>query len=96
MLLEDSDGSHGIQSFDNPVRRYKDSLQGFQRYADPPQSLYFNIIENVWRIFKQRVKRHCYKAVNELKAAIELEWSRMEQWKINEIVDSMPTRLRQC
>ena len=36
ILCEDNDGCHGTRTLDNDVRQYKDSLEGFMWYANPP------------------------------------------------------------
>ena len=96
ILMEDNDGSHGTRSKDNPVRRYKESLFGFKWYSNLAQSPDLNIIENVWRILKQRVKQRYPQTVDELRYWIKYEWNRIDQEEINKLVDSMLERVRQC
>lgn len=96
VLMEDNDNAHGTRTDDNSVICYKRGLGTFDWYANPPQSPDFNIIENVWRILKQRVKKYKPRIVDELRKAILYEWEHIEQEKINNLVDSMPRRLRQC
>lgn len=98
VLLEDNDGSHGTRTRTNLVARYKALLErhGFHWYANTAQSPDLNIIENVWRILKQRVKSHTCRSIKELKEAIQQEWKAISQSEINELVETMPERLEEC
>ena len=80
------------------MARYKEILThiGFKWYANIPQCLDLNIIENVWRILKQRVKEHTCKSIEELKAAILVKWDQISQDEINKLVVTMPNRLQMC
>ena len=73
IFQEDGDGSHGNASAENPAREMKDAMN--LDYIDdwPPHSPDLNLIENVWRIIKSRVKKHKAKTAEELRAAIEKE-----------------------
>ena len=96
ILLEDNDGCHSTRSDNNPVIRFKRALKGFMWYANPPQSPDLNIIENCWRIIKQRVKQRKPTTVDELKQYIIEEWASIPQEKINKMVDTMPKRITEC
>ena len=96
ILCEDNDGCHGTRTLDNDVRQYKDSLEGFMWYANPPQSPDFNIIEHCWRIIKQRIKQRKPTTVEQLRQFIIEEWDAIPQDTINEYVDSMPYRMKEC
>ena len=95
ILCEDNDGLHGTRTLDNPVRRYKDLLEGFMWYANPPQSPDFNIIEHCWRIIKQRIKQRKPTTVEELRQYIKEEWDAIPQETINEYVESIPQRMKE-
>ena len=96
ILMEDNDGCHGTKSDDNIVVQFKRALEGFMWYANPPQSPDLNIIEKCWRIIKQRVKQRAPTTVEQLRQYIEEEWDAIPQEKINEMVDSMPERVKEC
>jgi hypothetical protein len=101
VLEEDNDGSHGTRSENNIVVNFKRSLEylgrRFQFYANPPQSPDFSIIENVWRIIKQRVKRRKPTTVDQLKYWIEYEWDQLSvEEDINPLVETMPERMAQA
>jgi hypothetical protein len=96
ILLEDNDGCHGTRSDNNPVVNYKRSLHRFKWYANPPQSPDLNVIENVWRIIKQRVKQRKPTTVDELRQYVKEEWDRITQEEINKLVDTMPRRITEC
>ena len=96
ILMEDNDGCHGTKSEDNLVARYKQLLEGFLWYANPPESPDFNIIENCRRIVKQRIKQRKSSTIEELKQSVKEGWGRITQDEINEMVDSMPKRMKEC
>jgi hypothetical protein len=56
ILLEDNDGSHGKKTSTNIVARYKAKI-GIPWYVNSPRSPDLNIIENVWRMLKQRLEQ---------------------------------------
>lgn len=99
LLLEDNDGSHGTKSSTNIVARYKEHL-GIPWFANCPRSPDFNIIENIWRKLKQRVKQRLrYESgvtIDRLKVIITEVWDQIDIHEINKEVDSMPERLAEC
>lgn len=86
IFQEDNDGSHGTWSAENCCAFYKDEME--LEYIDdwPANSLDLNPIENVWRILKSRVKLHYSMNFRQLRAAIETEWRKIEQWEINKCI----------
>jgi hypothetical protein len=99
ILLEDNDGSHGTKTSTNIVARYK-ALIKIPWYPNSPKSPDLNIIENVWRILKQRLKQRLIHeqapTVDRVKEIILQIWEEIDQKEINALVDSMPERIEQC
>lgn len=52
----------------------------------PVNSPDLNLIENVWRILKSRVKLYHVIDHKQLRKAIEKEWNTIEQWEIDECI----------
>lgn len=95
ILLEDNDWAHGTRQKVHPMQQIKPEC-GVRCMANIPQSPDLNIIENCWRIVKQRIKhRHNYWDKESLKRAIVWEWEQLSQDEINALVMSMPTRMKQ-
>lgn len=84
IFQEDNDRGHGTASMDNPALEYKVNID--LDFIDdwPPNSPDLSPIENIWRILKQRVKRHCPEPVEELKQAVQEEWDKLTLKEINE------------
>ena len=96
VLMEDNDNCHGTRSSNNPVFLYKESLEGFHYYANPPQSPDFNIIEKCWRIMKQRVKQRKPTTLEELKQYCEEEWGLITPEQVDKMVKDMPKKVEEC
>lgn len=99
ILLEDNDGSHGTMTSTNIVARYKEKI-GIPWIANAPRSPDLNIIENVWRILKQRLKQALSKrpglTIDTVKDLIQQIWNDIDQKEINKLVDQMPERINEC
>ena len=78
IFQEDNDGSHGTRSSENCCVYTKDEME--LDYIDdwPANSPDLNLIENVWRILKSRVKLYHSMDYKQLRKAIELEWNAIE------------------
>jgi len=77
------------------------SAFGVQKLPLPANSPDLNPIENVWHIFKQRLRKRFSKNVDdrphsedELWAIMEEEWDAMDQRMIDRLIDSMPSRVQ--
>lgn len=99
VLLEDNDGSHGTKTSSNIVAKYKAAI-GIPWYANSPRSPDLNVIENVWRILKQRLKQALSNrtdlTIDKVKDLIQQIWRDIDQKEINQLVVSMPERLKEC
>jgi transposase len=65
---------------------------------NPAKSPDLNPIENAWSWMAHSVysDRDAYQNVDELKAAIYQAWEKMPQEYIDRLIDSLPTRMREC
>ena len=99
MLLEDNDGSYGIRTSNNIVARYKAKI-GIPWYANSVRSPNLNIIENVWRILKQRLKQRLRLelalTIDRVKEILLEIWDGIEQSEINKLIENMPERINEC
>ena len=92
ILIEDGNKAHGIQNLD--MRRYKNSpniisLDDWLLF--PPD---FNIIENIWRLLKQRLKSQgAILQIEDLKAVLQAEWEKVTPEVIQSLIVSMPERM---
>jgi hypothetical protein len=81
------------------VARYKAKI-GIPWYANSPRSPDLNIIENVWRILKQRLKQALRTRrgldMEGVKRLILNLWDDIDIEDINTLVSSMPDRIDQC
>lgn len=59
----------------------------------PPQSPDLNPIENLWSIFKKKLKHYDIRNVRDLKIALKTEWAQISPRLTSTLVESMPRRL---
>ncbi|XP_055306511.1 uncharacterized protein LOC129570812, partial [Sitodiplosis mosellana] len=59
----------------------------------PPQSPDLNPIENLWDNLDRRIRTHKISNKNDLKNALEEEWSKIDTETTQKLVDSMQSRL---
>lgn len=59
----------------------------------PPQSPDLNPIENLWSIFKKKMKHYDIRNVNDLKVSLRTEWNKISPQLTSKLVESMPRRL---
>ena len=95
LLQEDNDPSHGTRTEHNYCWRYK-RKEGILDYliVHPAQSPDLNPIEGIWNILKQRVRkrRKEWSNVEELKAILRDEWSKIDQNEIRARIREMRKR----
>lgn len=92
LLQEDGDPSHGMRK-DGFVQQYKRE-RGIQNLSHPAQSPDLNPIEAIWSIIKQRLRRRIFDS-EEMKEALQDEWSRITLIQITERISCMPSRCAQ-
>ena len=53
-----------------------------------------NPIENVWKILDERLQKRKFRSMNWIKRAIREEWNNFNQSTIDNLIKSIPDRLR--
>ena len=94
-MYEDGNRAHGCHREDSPASQAKRRL-GIRSIASPPSSPDFNIIENVWRIIKSRLKRRVFTRKEDLKRAVLEEWDRLQPHEWMQYVYELRKRLKEC
>ena len=92
ILEEDNDSAHGHASKRNKVKTFK-AQYGIRCYNNCPYSPDLSIIESVWRMLKQRVRKHRCRSEKELIDAIYYEWNKITYVEINKLVEEMEARI---
>lgn len=59
----------------------------------PPQSPDLNPIENLWSFLEREIRKHVINNVNDLKTALQEEWTKIPVQYVKRLVESMPRRL---
>jgi hypothetical protein len=95
-IVEDNDPSHGTRNDDSLPAHYR-KQHGMRRIVHPANSPDLNPIEGIWLVIKERVRRrlHEINSIAELKAALQLEWSRVRQETVQDRIKEMPWRCGQ-
>ena len=68
---------------------------GIKYYSNSSGSPDLSIIENVWRVHKQYIKKNKAQSIEQLRWAIEAEWNAIPQETIDKYVLSMPQRIQE-
>jgi len=89
ILYEDGNSAHGLAGTKphNPASETK-KRWNITYIASPPSSPDFNIIENIWRIIKSRIKAYPrpITRLDELKEAVQKKWNRIEIGDIRKLI----------
>ncbi|EMC99733.1 hypothetical protein BAUCODRAFT_348266 [Baudoinia panamericana UAMH 10762] len=97
ILLKDNDASYGIGASTSLPALFKDFLKRtyeFDVLANAARSPDLNVIKNVWRMIKSRLKECKVTSTEEMKATIIHIWEKeIEQSSIDRIIDTMQERL---
>ena len=94
VLEEDRDTAHGTGA-KNIVRTWKQQ-HDVPYYFNCSESPDLTIIENVFQPLKERTKKQAVWDLETLKTEMIQAWEEIPQRWINELVDTMPQRLRDC
>jgi transposase len=99
ILYEDGNSAHGLAG----TRPHNPPSEAKKRWnityvASPPSSPDFNIIENIWRIIKSRIKAYPrpITRLDDLKEAVQKEWDRITISDIRKLVLTMKDRMKQA
>ena len=90
LLQEDGDPSHSIRKR-GLAQEYKDA-HNIQNLHYPAQSPDCNLIEGIWAIIKQRLRRYIYDSEAEMKEAIQREQDNITMEEIRDRIANMPRR----
>lgn len=60
----------------------------------PSNSPDLNPIENIWGVMKKKIRKYKHKTIAEFKSNIVKCWNEIKQEHINNIIDSMPKRIK--
>jgi hypothetical protein len=98
VLQEDNDSSHGhtipqsLLGATNTLAGTYRSSQWVEIITHPPQSPDLNPIEACWNIIKQRIRHKVWNDIEELKQALQDEWTKVTIQKIRARIAEMPNR----
>jgi len=92
LFQEDGDPSHGMKKA-GLAQKLKDA-NWISNLVHPPQSPDLNPIEAIWNILKQQVRRRIWKDIEELKAILQEEWSKITMQEVRARIQDMPRRCK--
>jgi hypothetical protein len=92
LFQEDGDPSHGIRK-PGLARKLKDD-NWIENLTRPTQSPDLNPIEGIWNIIKQRLHRRMFHSDEEIKEALQEEWSKITMTEIRKRITQIPGRCR--
>ena len=99
VLYEDGNSAHEliVNSIENAARRCKEAWN-ITYVASPLSSSDFNVIENIWRIIKSRIKAYerSITTIEDMKAAVQAEWDKITIEDIRKLIRTMPERMQQA
>jgi hypothetical protein len=76
---------------DGLAKRLKDA-NWIVNLKHPAQSPDLNLIEAIWNIIKQRLRRRIFYSDEELKQALQEEWSKITMTEVRKRISQMPGR----
>jgi hypothetical protein len=92
LLQEDGDPSHGIKKV-GLAQRLREA-NWINNLSHPPQSPDLNPMEGCWNILKQRIRYKVWQSMEELKQALQEEWSKITIEEVRSRISEMPSRCK--
>ena len=99
LFQEDGNRTHGLKGKNNLHDLKKKLNIPLLNDGDwPPSSPDLNIIENCWRIIKQRIGTYenTILTLADMRKAVKNEWAKLDQREIDNLVVTMASRIKQC
>ena len=90
LFQEDGDPSHSMRK-EGLARQLKDA-NWITNLKHPAQSPDLNPIEAIWNIIKQRLRRRIFYSDEEVKEALQEEWSKVTMTEVRARISQMPRR----
>jgi hypothetical protein len=90
LFQEDGDPSHGIRK-EGLAHKLKEA-NWITNLKHPAQSPDLNPIEAIWNIIKQRLRRRTFDSEEEVKKALQEEWSKITMAEVQKRISEMPSR----
>jgi hypothetical protein len=92
LLQEDGDPSHGMRK-QGLAHKLKEE-NWIVNLKHPAQSPDLNPIEAIWNIIKQRLRRRIFYSDEEIKEALQEEWSKITMTEVRKRISQMPGRCK--
>jgi hypothetical protein len=92
LFQEDGDPSHGMRK-EGLAYKLKEA-NWITNLKHPAQSPDLNPIEAIWNIIKQRLRRRTFFSEEEVKEALQEEWSNITMAQVRKRISNMPERCR--
>jgi len=90
LFQEDGDPSHGMRK--EGLARELKNANWITNLKHPAQSPDLNPIEAIWNIIKQRLRRKIFYSEEEVKEALQDEWSKITMKEVRTRISQMPGR----
>jgi hypothetical protein len=96
-LVEDGDPAHNSN-----IAKYSPEIYKIKKEPHSAGSPDLNAIENAWKMLKTALRMQWSKtgmhphSADELWIAAQQEWEALLQWKLDKLMDSMPSRVEAC
>ena len=92
VLQEDGDLSYGIRKEGLAAKLKEENW--IMNLKHPAQSPNLNPIEAIWNIIKQRLHRRIFYSEDEIKVALQEEWSKVTMTEVRKRITQIPAQCR--